>query len=287
MAQYETGPYPNDRKSPQERRPTGLDLAGRRRPRRVVRIPGPGRHRKCRGLHPSRPAVPGWSICFRLRRCPQSPSSAHLPPPRRAIRWRLAGRPAGAIHRAHRSAQPDRAVLRCRPRPPSRFSGAALPLPAPPSFAPRLAQRFRFESWPLFRQVSIPLFSRNLSPTEEHNMYMTLLILLSSPITWLIAMMLIAAWSRMMRGPAAGRRDPARTIRTGSSAPDSLGSALMFLSMAYRPNHAFVAKAQIVQREDEDDDNEGGPDTPQRHLHRQLRRIRRGQPVDRLVWRLE
>ncbi len=118
-------------------------------------------------------------------------------------------------------------------------------------------------------------------------MYMTLLILLSSPITWLIAIMLISGWSRAFRRPAPGRPDPARTIRSGSSSPDSLGSALMFLSMAYRPNHAFVAKAQIVQREDEDDDDEGGPDSPQRHLHRQLRRIRRGQPVDRLIWRLE
>jgi hypothetical protein len=61
----------------------------------------------------------------------------------------------------------------------------------------------------------------------------------------------------------------------------------MFLSMAYRPNHAFVAKAQIVQEEDADDDDQGGPDTPKRHLLRQLRRIRRGENVDRLILRLE
>ena len=118
-------------------------------------------------------------------------------------------------------------------------------------------------------------------------MAMTLLILLSSPITWLVAIVLISAWMRISRPPAAGRRDPARTIRTGAPSPESLGAALMFLSIAYRPNHAFVAKAQIVEREDEDEDDQGGPDTPQRHLHRQLRRIRRGQPVDRLIWRLE
>jgi len=38
---------------------------------------------------------------------------------------------------------------------------------------------------------------------------------------------------------------------------------------------------------DADDDDQGGPDTPQRNLMRQLRRIRQGETVDRLVWRLE
>ncbi len=57
--------------------------------------------------------------------------------------------------------------------------------------------------------------------------------------------------------------------------------------MAYRPNHAFIAKAQITQREDEDDDDEGGPDTARKHLLRQLRQIRHGEKVDRLVLRLE
>jgi hypothetical protein len=118
-------------------------------------------------------------------------------------------------------------------------------------------------------------------------MILNLLLSLCSPMTWLIAMMLIAAWSRLGRRPSGKQPDPSQIVRTGPSSPEGMGAALMFLSIAYRPNHAFVAKAQIVQREDEDDDDHGGPDTAKRHLLRQLRRIRRGEPIDRLVLRLE
>jgi hypothetical protein len=66
-----------------------------------------------------------------------------------------------------------------------------------------------------------------------------------------------------------------------------LGGAFLYLASIYRPSLEFVAKAQIqeVEKQDEDDDSE--PLTPRRHFHRQLRRIRRGEPVDRLIWRLE
>jgi hypothetical protein len=44
----------------------------------------------------------------------------------------------------------------------------------------------------------------------------------------------------------------------------------------------------IVQKADEyaDEDDNGGPNTPEAHLHRQLRKIRRGQRIDRLEVRL-
>ena len=118
-------------------------------------------------------------------------------------------------------------------------------------------------------------------------MAFTILIGLSSPMTWMVIMMIIAAWHRRFRKPDRKPQDAARIINSGATTPDAMGSALMFLSMAYRPNHSFVAKAQIVEREDTDEDDQGGPDTPKRHLMRQLRQIRRGEPVDRLVWRLE
>ena len=117
-------------------------------------------------------------------------------------------------------------------------------------------------------------------------MALNFLMALSSPVSWLVIMIAIAGWYRI-RKPDRKPEDEARIIKTGATTPDGVGAALMFLSMAYRPNHAFVAKAQIVQREDQDDDDQGGPDTAQRHLQRQLRRIRRGERVDRLVWRLE
>jgi len=114
-----------------------------------------------------------------------------------------------------------------------------------------------------------------------------ILLWLSSPLTWLVIMMMVAGWSHTFRKPDRKPEDAARIMKSGATTPEAMGAALMFLSMAFRPNHAFVAKAQIVEREDQDDDDQGGPDTPQGHLLRQLRRIRRGEPVDRLVWRLE
>jgi hypothetical protein len=118
-------------------------------------------------------------------------------------------------------------------------------------------------------------------------MAFTILLWLSSPLTWMAVMMMIAGWGRVPRKPGRKPANGAGIVKVGPSTPEAVGTALIFLSMAYRPNHAFVAMAQIVEREAEDEDDQGGPDTPQRQLWRQLRRIRRGEPVDRLVWRLE
>jgi hypothetical protein len=112
-----------------------------------------------------------------------------------------------------------------------------------------------------------------------------ILTVLSTPMTWLLVTIVVALLHRFQRANHP-INDPGRIVRSGPSSPEALSSALMFLSMAYRPNHAFVAKAQIVEREDADDDDQGGPDTARKHLLRQLRRIRRGEKVDRLVLRL-
>ena len=118
-------------------------------------------------------------------------------------------------------------------------------------------------------------------------MNFTLLIWMGNPITWLVVGMIVATISRQFKRRSHRPADPSRVVRGGPTSPEGMGAALMFLSMAYRPNHAFVAKAQIVEREEADDDDQGGPDTARRHLLRQLRRIRRGERVDRLVLRLE
>jgi len=117
-------------------------------------------------------------------------------------------------------------------------------------------------------------------------MALDFLIWLSSPITLLVLAMAIGGWHRAQRVDRKPE-DAARIVKIGPAASDGVGAAMMFLSMAYRPNLSFIAKAQIVEREDQDEDDEGGPDTAKRHLARQLRRIRRGEPVERLVWRLE
>jgi hypothetical protein len=118
-------------------------------------------------------------------------------------------------------------------------------------------------------------------------MILSILLWLGNPMTWLIAMMVMVGWSRMSQRVYKRPDISSRVVRAGAGSPEAFGAAFLFLSMAYRPNHAFIAKAQITQQEETDDDDEGGPDTPQKHLHRQLRRIRHGEKVDRLVWRLE
>ncbi len=118
-------------------------------------------------------------------------------------------------------------------------------------------------------------------------MILFVLMGLSNPMTWLIVATLLIVWSRFRE--RASRRDglPRRKKLFRALSSAGLGAAFQFLSIAYRPNHAFIAKAQIQQQENTDDDDDGGPDTSRKHLHRQLRRIRRGEPVDRLIWRIE
>jgi len=64
----------------------------------------------------------------------------------------------------------------------------------------------------------------------------------------------------------------------------ALGTALQLLPMFYRPSMDFAIKARAVEVIEED--NEGDPEKPAKHLHRQLRRIRRGDPLDALVVKL-
>jgi hypothetical protein len=117
-------------------------------------------------------------------------------------------------------------------------------------------------------------------------MILFVLMCLANPMTWLIAAMLSIAWSRARERRRAAKY-PNRKSRARISSTADLAAAFQFLSIAYRPNHAFTAKAQIQQQEDADENDDGSPETPVKHLHRQLRRIRAGEPVDRLTWRLE
>lgn len=64
----------------------------------------------------------------------------------------------------------------------------------------------------------------------------------------------------------------------------ALGATLMFLSVFYRPSVDFTIEAS--QQEEVEEDDQGDPETPEKHFNRQLRRIRRGEPVERLELRL-
>lgn len=113
---------------------------------------------------------------------------------------------------------------------------------------------------------------------------------LSSPFLCMIVLVIVAfirgitARSCRKAGmPQPGM--PRRTCRIGAAY--ALGAAFLVLSMFYRPRLELAVAARILEEEKDDDNDQGDPESPVRHLLRQLRRVRRGETVDRLVWRLE
>jgi hypothetical protein len=64
----------------------------------------------------------------------------------------------------------------------------------------------------------------------------------------------------------------------------ALGTIFLFAQVFTRPSIAHVVEVRQVEEVEEDDD--GDPDLPEKHLNRQLRKLRRGQSIDRLVLRL-
>jgi hypothetical protein len=64
----------------------------------------------------------------------------------------------------------------------------------------------------------------------------------------------------------------------------ALGTIFLFAQVFYRPAVFYVLEARQVEKVPEDED--GNPETIAKQLNRQLRRIRRGEPLDRLVLRL-
>ena len=59
------------------------------------------------------------------------------------------------------------------------------------------------------------------------------------------------------------------------------GNALQTLHAMTQQRVDYVLEEKFV--DEADDDDEGGPPDPTKHLQRQLRRIRRGEKVDRLT----
>jgi hypothetical protein len=81
-----------------------------------------------------------------------------------------------------------------------------------------------------------------------------------------------------------------RKKRCGVTSPgfcpssSTLGMVLLFAQMFYRPTVSYVLEAR--QDEDVEEDDQGDPETITKQLSRQLKRIRRGEPVGDLVLRL-
>ncbi|HTH53270.1 MAG TPA: hypothetical protein VL495_04915 [Edaphobacter sp.] len=61
----------------------------------------------------------------------------------------------------------------------------------------------------------------------------------------------------------------------------ALGNALHQLQSIAEPQNKYVIEEKL--KEDVDEDGDGGPDDPTKHLHRQARKIRRGDRLERLT----
>jgi hypothetical protein len=64
----------------------------------------------------------------------------------------------------------------------------------------------------------------------------------------------------------------------------ALGMVFLFTLTFYRPSLKHVTEVRQVM--DVEDDDQGDPETKARELEGQLKRIRRGEPVESLVFRL-
>ena len=100
-----------------------------------------------------------------------------------------------------------------------------------------------------------------------------------------LAILFILAYYYLFRVPW-WRNGKLKKRRSGFYS-EGLGTVLLGLTLIYRPRIHYAIEAQQRQVEDADEDDNGDPDTPARHLLRQLRRIRRGETVDRLTLKLE
>lgn len=103
----------------------------------------------------------------------------------------------------------------------------------------------------------------------------------SLPIAALVLVLGCVILSRVKRRLARRKRRPIRRVLSAAA----LGLAFLPLSVIYRPSQLEVAKAQIRQQEDVDEDQHADPGSPLNHLGRQLRRIRNGEKPGTLFFR--
>jgi hypothetical protein len=115
------------------------------------------------------------------------------------------------------------------------------------------------------------------------------MFLASMPAVGLVIITFILIHYNLRR--ARWRRRRRQGKRSIGFCPSSaaLGMALQFMQTYHRPSMAHVLEARQEAREEADEDDHGDPETPavrRRHFLRQLRRISRGEPMERLVLRI-
>jgi hypothetical protein len=89
----------------------------------------------------------------------------------------------------------------------------------------------------------------------------------------------------LKRANAKRKRGNRRSSLGFSPSTFTLGIALQHLQAFTHPSIQYVLEQKYDEEADQDD--QGDPDHPKAQLHRQLKRIRRGEPVDRLTLRLK
>jgi hypothetical protein len=112
-------------------------------------------------------------------------------------------------------------------------------------------------------------------------LYLCWILLLNAPYLAVGVIIVHYLWRRAAwrRGRRLGRK------RLGYyPSAFAFGLALQFVQVFYRPSVDYVLEAK--QEEAAEEDDEGDPETGGKQLSRQLKRIRRGEQVERLVVRL-
>jgi hypothetical protein len=87
------------------------------------------------------------------------------------------------------------------------------------------------------------------------------------------------------RASARRKKRKGRSNSGFSPSTFTLGIALQHLQALTHPSIQYVLEQKYDEEADQDE--QGDPDHPKAQLHRQLKRIRRGEPVDRLILRLK
>jgi hypothetical protein len=106
-------------------------------------------------------------------------------------------------------------------------------------------------------------------------------MLFASPFLAIVA---ILACYQIRRSVWRRKRRKGKRYLSFCPSSAALGATLLFLSVFYRPSVDFAIEASLQEEVEEDD--QGDPEAPERHIAQQLRRIRRGERVETLVWRL-
>ena len=99
----------------------------------------------------------------------------------------------------------------------------------------------------------------------------------------LLAIVLILVYYYLLRLVVTRLKPPGQR-RVFCPSSFALGMAFQFMQVYHRPSMAYVL--EVKQEDQAEKDKEGGPESLIKQFHRQLQRIRRGDPVKRLVLRI-